>query len=87
MAGLKEFEALVAQDAALAAEVKKCKNYDELIELAEAKGFFFTNEEIEALTDIMTEELSRVAGGVTLDSVSIDSKASVHVLVTAGNLF
>ena len=63
MAGLKEFKEKLAQDAALAAEVKKCKNYDELIAFAAENGFSFTDEEIEALTDVAPEELAKAAGG------------------------
>lgn len=80
MAGLKEFKEHLAQDAALAAEVKQCKCFDELVELAEEKGFSFTAEEIEALTDLSTEELSKAAGGTD------ELHASTQILVS-GRLY
>jgi len=63
MAGLKEFKEKLAQDAAFVEEARKCGDYDELVMFAEAKGFSFTEEEIEALTDLSEDELSRAAGG------------------------
>ena len=52
MAGLKEFKEKLAQDAAFVEEARKCGDYDELVMFVEAKGFSFTEEEIEALTDL-----------------------------------
>ena len=63
MAGLKEFKEKLAQDAAFAEKVRKCANFDELVMFAEEKGFSFTEEEIEALTDIAAEDLAKAAGG------------------------
>ena len=63
MAGLKEFKALLAQDAALLEEAKKCGSFDELVALAGERGFSFTAEEIEALTDLTTEDIAKAAGG------------------------
>ena len=79
MAGLKEFKALLAQDAAFADEARKCKSFDGLVALAEEKGFSFTAEEIEALTDLSTEELSKAAGGTEI-------KAGTQILVS-GRMF
>ena len=80
MAGLAEFKALLAQDAAFAEEARKCKSFDDLVALAEEKGFSFTAEEIEALTDLSTEELSKAAGGTD------ELHASTQILVS-GRMF
>jgi len=64
MAGLAEFKALLAQDAAFAEEARKCKSFDDLVAFAGARGFTFTDEEVETLTDLAAKELSKAAGGV-----------------------
>ena len=80
MASLKEFKALLAQDAAFADEARKCKSFDDLVALAGEKGFSFTAEEIEALTDLSTEVLSKAAGGTGIN-------ANTQILVSGRLVF
>ena len=82
MAGLKAFKEKLKQDAAFAEEAKKCRSFDELIDFASEQGFDLSAEEIEELTDLRPDELSGVAGGM-----SIDPQPNLEILVSAHHLF
>ena len=64
MAGIKELQAKVKEDAALAAKIKAVKTIDEFIDVAKAAGFVVTVADIEKLTDISAADLAKSAGGV-----------------------
>ena len=64
--GLKELQAKLKEDGALAEKFKACKNIDDVIELAKVAGFEISLEDIEKLTNVSAEDLTKAAGGTFL---------------------
>lgn len=66
MPGLDEFRERMKADADFAGKVRECRDCDALIEFAGAQGFAFSEEEIEALTDVAIEDIRAASGGVNM---------------------
>ena len=66
MASLRDLQAKMKENAALAARFAQCKNADDFIELAEAEGYEITEDEIEQLTEVSIEDLQDIAGGISI---------------------
>ena len=64
--GLKELQAKLKEDSALAEKFKTCKSIDDVIELAKSAGFEISFEDIEKLTNVSAEDLTKAAGGTFL---------------------
>ena len=64
--GINELQEKIKTDSALAEKFKGCKNLDEVIELAKAEGYEITIEDIEKLTDVSAEDLTKAAGGAII---------------------
>jgi predicted ribosomally synthesized peptide with nif11-like leader len=63
MAGINDLQAKLKVDSALAEKFKGCKSLDDVISLAKAEGFDISVEDIEKLTDVSAEDLTKAAGG------------------------
>ncbi len=64
MSALNDFTKRIQSDAAFAEQFKNLASLDEVIELAEQLGYHFTDEELDQITDIGGETLTKVAGGI-----------------------
>ena len=75
--GMKELLEKLETDSAFAEKFKGCKNLDDVIEMAEKEGYEITEEELEALTDVSVDDLSKAAGGFGLWQVELGGKKLV----------
>ena len=90
---LKELLAKIQEDSALAEKFKKCKNLDDVIEVAGKEGFEISEEELEELADISDDDLVKAAGGiydvichVRLENPSLDRSRSAVSHLTEGSV-
>lgn len=58
-----DFRKKLVADADFAKKFAGCKNPAELIKLAAAEGYTFTEDDIKNNTDLLPEELEKTAGG------------------------
>ena len=75
--GIKELQAKLKEDAALAEKFKACKNLDEVIALAKEAGFEISAEDFEKLTNVSAADLTKAAGGAFI------ATPGFHVIATA----
>lgn len=66
MAGIKELQAKLKEDAALAEQFKAAKSIDDVIEIAQKVGYTVSCEDIEKMTDVSLKEMREIAGGYQL---------------------
>ena len=58
-----DFRKKLADDAGFAAKFADCKTPESLVEAAAKEGYSFTVEDIKNNTELLPEELDKVAGG------------------------
>lgn len=81
MLGLKEFKAAIHNDSALRENLYKLNSVDEIYDFATTLGYSFSDEEIEMMTEVSQEDISKVYGGVTRDMQNVQPLVSVNRLM------
>ena len=65
----KDFQKRLAEDMDFSARFKKIKVVDEVVRFAEDAGYRLSDEDLDQLTDLGDELLSKVAGGVNIETL------------------
>lgn len=77
MSDYMDFRKKMATDRSFAAKFKDCRTVEDVVAAAGREGFRFTAEEVRNNTEILPEELTTVAGGVSIAKYAFSSGLAI----------